>query len=200
MITCHHSPVELRRVRELEEPVPGYRSPPGFGGLLSASFVFVFGPPLLLASHAPPVIPPPRPNLGERERQSLAGTAGCPGNALCHRSGLEQELAYPCQSAGRIWAMPCVNRLSDFHSDGSGICPTPPLWKSDPGQPLSESPRALLSSPISCLNYALFCAVVVVFFIPSSSQASPSLSPHPPLPPNPPILPSVSHFAAFRRS
>lgn len=72
-----------------------------------------------------------------KERQSLAGTAGCLGNTLCHRGGLEQELAYPCQSAGRIWAMPCVNRLSDFHSDGSGIGPcSSALWKSDPGQPL----------------------------------------------------------------
>lgn len=98
--------------------------------------------PRLLASHAPPVIfflPPPS---SVRERQSLAGTAGCPGNTLCHCSGLEQEPAYPCQSAGRIWAMPCVNRLSDFHSDGSGSSPTPPPWKSDPGQPLSESPQS----------------------------------------------------------
>lgn len=93
--------------------------------------------------HMPHLSPPPPSGPSSvRERQSLAGTAGCPGNALCHRSGLEQELAYPCQSAGRIWAMPCVNRLSDFHSDGSGISPTPPLWKSDPGQPLSESPQS----------------------------------------------------------
>lgn len=127
-----------------------YPSLPVFGGALLAWWrafhrfstkpALFLAAPLLLASHAPPVIFF-RPRA-QRERQSLAGTAGCPGNALCHRSGLEQELAYPCQSAGRIWAMSCVNRLSDFHSDGSGISPTPPLWKSDPGQPLSESPQS----------------------------------------------------------
>lgn len=134
-------------------------------------------------------LPPAR-----RERQSLAGTAGCLGNTLCHRSGLEQELAYPCQSAGRIWAMPCVNRLSDFHSDGSGIGPTPPLsGKATPASLFLKAPRALLSSPISCLNYALLCAVVVVlffFFLPSSSPASPS---SPLDPSSPPFLLSVSH-------
>lgn len=132
-------------------------------------------------------LPPAR-----RERQSLAGTAGCLGNTLCHCSGLEQELAYPCQSAGRIWAMPCVNRLSDFHSDGSGIGPTPPLsGKATPASLFLKAPRALLSSPISCLNYALLCAVVVFFFIlPSSSPASPSTSLDPS---SPPFSLSVSH-------
>lgn len=117
---------------------------------------------LLPASQPHLSFPPP----AQRERQSLAGTAGCLGNTLCHHSGLEQELAYPCQSAGRIWAMPCVNRLSDFHSDSSGIGPTPPLsGKATPASLFLKAPRALLSSPISCLNYALFCAVVV-FFLP----------------------------------
>lgn len=101
------------------------------------------------AAPSPEPLPPPasQPHLspfaaGSEGKRSLAGTAGCLGNTLCHSSGLEQELAYPCQSAGRIWAMPCVNRLSDFHSGGSGVSPTPPLWKSDPSQPLSESPQS----------------------------------------------------------
>lgn len=143
---------------------------------------------LLLPTSQPHLsfLPPAR-----RERQSLAGTAGCLGNTLCHRSGLEQELAYPCQSAGRIWAMPCVNRLSDFHSDGSGIGPTPLLsGKATPASLFLKAPRALLSSPISCLNYALLCAVVVFFFLPSSSSASPSSSLDPS---SPPYSLSVSH-------
>lgn len=75
-----------------------------------------------------------------------------------------------------------------------------PLLRSGKATPDSlflKAPRALLSSPVSCLNYALFCAVVVFFFLSSSSLASPSfslsLSP-------PPIPPSVSHFAVFQRS
>lgn len=140
---------------------PPHPSLPALGGALLAWWrafprfstkppLFLAAPLLLASLHMPHLSfffssPPPHPtpsSESERERQSLAGTAGCPGNALCHRSGLEQELAYPCQSAGRIWAMPCVNRLSDFHSDGSGISPTPLLRKSDPGQPLSESPQS----------------------------------------------------------
>lgn len=114
----------------------------------------------------------------------MAGTAGCLGNTLCHRSGLEQELAYPCQSAGRIWAMPCVNRLSDFHSDGSGIGPTPPLsGKATPASLFLKAPRALLSSPISCLNYALLCALVFFSPLPSLPPLLPPLLllsiPHP---------------------
>lgn len=113
------------------------------------------------------VAPPVVFAAGSARKQSLAGTAGCLGNTLCHSSGLEQELAYPCQSAGRIWAMPCVNRLSDFHSDSSGISPTPPFsGKATPASLFLKAPRALLSSPISCLNYALLCAVVF-FFLPS---------------------------------
>lgn len=113
------------------------------------TYVCVFSPSSPNHPSAPsphlPAFPPPCPAppvvffaAGSwKERQSLAGTAGCLGNTLCHRGGLEQELAYPCQSAGRIWAMPCVNRLSDFHSDSSGIGPcSSALWKSDPGQPL----------------------------------------------------------------
>lgn len=103
--------------------------------------------------------------LAQRARQGLAKTAGCRGNTLCHRNGLEQELAYPCQSAGRIWAMPCVNRWSDFHSDDSGISPTLLLsGKATPASLFLKAPRVLLSSPISCLNYAPLCAVV--FFLP----------------------------------
>lgn len=66
--------------------------------------------------------------------------------------------------------------------------------KATPGSLFLKAPRALLSSPISCLNYAPFCAVVVFFFfLPSSSRASPSSSP-------PPALLSVSHFTVSRRS
>ena len=139
--------------------VPGPVSPPALC-FLSAAPTRLAAPPVVFAAGS--------------ERQSLAGTAGCLGNTLCHCSGLEQELAYPCQSAGRIWAMPCVNRLSDFHSDGSGIGPTPLLsGKATPASLFLKAPRALLSSPISCLNYALLCAVVVFFlFLPSSSSFS----------------------------
>lgn len=113
------------------------------------------------------VAPPVVFAAGSERKQSLAGTAGCLGNTLCHSSGLEQELAYPCQSAGRIWAMPCVNRLSDFHSDGSGISPTPPFsGKATPASLFLKAPRALLSSPISCLNYVLLCCRCF-FFLPS---------------------------------
>lgn len=92
--------------------------------------------------------------------------------------------------------MPCVNRLSDFHSDGSGIGPTPPLsGKATPASLFLKAPRALLSSPISCLNYALLCAVVVFFFLPSSSPASPSSSLDPS---SPPYSLSVSHSFLWR--
>lgn len=140
------------------------------------------------------VAPPVVFAAGSERKQSLAGTAGCLGNTLCHSSGLEQELAYPCQSAGRIWAMPCVNRLSDFHSDGSGISPTPPFsGKATPASLFLKAPRALLSSPISCLNYALLCAVVFFFYPPSSSPASPS----PCLDPSPPSLLTVCLSLSF---
>lgn len=139
-----------------------------------AEVAFCFAKRLQFCCRYPPCSPTCRfcRWLGVK-RQSLAGTAGCPGNTLCHRSGLEQELAYPCQSAGRIWAMPCVNRLSDFHSDGSGIGPTPPLAvKATPASLFLKAPRALLSSPISCLNYALLCAALVFFFfLPSCFSA-----------------------------
>lgn len=140
------------------------------------------------------VAPPVVFAAGSERKQSLAGTAGCLGNTLCHSSGLEQELAYPCQSAGRIWAMPCVNRLSDFHSDSSGISPTPPFsGKATPASLFLKAPRALLSSPISCLNYALLCAVVFFFYPPSSSPASPSSC----LDPSPPSLLTVCLSLSF---
>lgn len=143
------------------------------------------------------VAPPVVFAAGSERKQSLAGTAGCLGNTLCHSSGLEQELAYPCQSAGRIWAMPCVNRLSDFHSDGSGISPTPPFsGKATPASLFLKAPRALLSSPISCLNYALLCAVV--FFSTLPPPLLPPLLlvliPHPP-----PFSLSVSHSLFVKR-
>lgn len=90
--------------------------------------------------------------------------------------------------------MPCVNRLSDFHSDGSGICPTPPLsGKATPASLFLKAPRALHSSPISCLNYVLLCAVV--FF---SSFPPPLFSPTSSLDPSfTPFLLSVSHSLLF---
>lgn len=152
VITCHHSPlhlfntntsVNLNWKNRLEEET-ALSIPASVVSVVAGLSPLCFSLRPFCSLHMPHLSfffqPPPPSSV--RERQSLAGTAGCPGNALCHRSGLEQELAYPCQSAGRIWAMPCVNRLSDFHSDGSGISPTPPLWKSDPGQPLSESPQS----------------------------------------------------------
>lgn len=107
---CHHPPLHLFNTdasvnfhwkNRFEEAaalsIPAFHRFTGFvsGGAPFARFT------------CPTCHPPPST---VRERQSLAGTAGCPGNALCHRSGLEQEAAYPCQSAGRIWARPCVNR------------------------------------------------------------------------------------------
>lgn len=108
------SPVQPRGVRALEpeEPVRGKESALSIAASLRRRAAGVVAGPFFCSLHMPHLsfFPPHRAQGRERERegQSLAATAGCPGNALWHRGGLEQELAYPCQSAGRIWAMPCV--------------------------------------------------------------------------------------------
>lgn len=127
----------------------------------------------------------------QKERQSLAGAAGCLGNTLCHSSGLEQELAYPCQSAGRIWAMPCVNRLSDFHSDVSGI--GPPILRSLEKRPqpasLWKPPELSTLLPFPVLITHSFVLLFFSPFLPYSSSASPSSLDSS----SPPFCLSVSH-------
>lgn len=155
-----------------------YPSLPVFGGALLAWWrafrrfstkpALFLAAPLLLASHAPPVIffLPPRPRA-QRERgkvwlEQLVALA-----TLC-ATAADWNRNWPIHVSLQAGSGPCLV-LTDYLISIQMARVSAPLLRC--GKATSDSlflkaPRALLSSPISCLNYAPFCAVVV-FFLPS---------------------------------
>lgn len=158
---------------------------------------FFFTAPLLLASHAPPVIFSSHPRA-QKERgkvwlEQLVALA-----TLC-ATAEDWNRNWPIYVSLQAGSGPCLV-LTDYLISIQTARVSAPLLrcgKATLDSLFLKAPRALLSSPISCLNYAPFCAVVIFFFLPSSSQASPSSSSSSS---PPPILLSVSHLTVFRRS
>ena len=141
--------------------------------------------------------PPPRPlsRGGEKGKvwlEQLVALATLCGTAA------DWNRNWPIHVSLQAGSGPCLV-LTDYLISIQTARVSAPLLRCGKAAPHSlflKAPRALLSSPISCLNYAPFCAVVFCFFflfLPSSSPASPSSSPPPP------VLLSVSHFTVFRR-
>lgn len=141
------SPVQPRGVRALEpeEPVRGRESALSIAASLRRRAAGVVAGPFYARFTCPTChFSLPTELRGERERergkvwlQQLVALATLCGTAA------DWNRNWPIHVSLQAGSGPClVLRLSDFHSDGSGISPTPPLWKSDPGQPLSESPQS----------------------------------------------------------